>query len=364
MESEQIQPQQSANTAAPAGRSLAARLALGFAGFIVLLIIAVFIASFFFDGMIRPRLEAAMNRNLKGYHVSPGHAHLQLIGLRLTLSRLLIMQEAHPTPPVANFPTMRFHIYWQELMTGHLLGTVGIWYPKIHIDRAQLATEARSKTPLRERGWQDALQSVYPFKINRLSIYNGEVTYLDGAGPRPLHLARLTFATDNICNIHELNNIYPSRFSGQMTVFDRGRLRVEGRANYLMKPFPGVMADYWLKDAPLSSVTPASRHVNMTIKGGTLSREGRIEYSPKITNVDVTNATINSVDLIICICARPSKPKRSVSPQPAERLKRRTIAPPSTSSCVNWIFETAASLSTTVLPIRPTCCSLRTPIST
>jgi hypothetical protein len=35
----------------------------------------------------------------------------------------------------------------------------------------------------------------------------------------------------------------------------------------------------------------------MIIKGGTLSSEGTIEYSPKVTNVDVRNATINSVDL-------------------------------------------------------------------
>ena len=172
-----------------------------------------------------------------------------------------------------------------------LVANVGIWYPRIHIDPAQLTTEAHAKTPLRNRGWQDALQSVYPFKINRLAIRNGDITYID-PGPRPLHLTKLDFVTDNIRNIHEPNNAYPSRFSAQMVVFDRGKLSLDGRANYLMKPFPGAMAHYLLRGAPLSAVTPAGRHVNLTIKGGTLSSEGTIEDSPKVTNVDVRNATI------------------------------------------------------------------------
>jgi hypothetical protein len=171
-----------------------------------------------------------------------------------------------------------------------------MWNPKIHIDRAQFTTEAKSKTPLREKGWQDALQSAYPFKINRFAIRNGDITYID-PGSRPLHLTELNLVTDNIRNIHESSNVYPSRFTAETVVFDKGKLSLDGRANYLMKPFPGMVTHYVLRGAPLSAVSPASRHVNMIIKGGTLSSEGTIEYSPKVTNVDVRNATINSVDL-------------------------------------------------------------------
>jgi Domain of Unknown Function (DUF748) len=278
-------------------RSLAAGIGLGIAAAIAAMMVMVFIASFFLDGIIRPRLEAKMNSNLKGYHATLGHAHVQLLTLRLTLRNLVIVQEAHPAPPVADFPLTRFRIHWKELLSARVVANVGLWNPTIHIDEAQLITERRSKTPLRQRGWQDALQSVYPFKINRLAITNGDITYVDKPGAKPLHLTRLRFVSDNIRNIHEPDYIYPSRFHAQTVVFDSGRLELDGRANFLMKPFPGMVTHYVLTEAPLGAVSPASRHVNLIIRGGTLSSAGVLEYSPKVTNVDVQDAAIDGVNL-------------------------------------------------------------------
>jgi hypothetical protein len=89
-----------------------------------------------------------MNCSLKGYSVTLGHAHFQLLNLRLTLNGLIIVQEAHPNPPVAECPLIRFHVHWRELRSGHVVAVIGIWYPRIHINQPQLVTEARSKTPL------------------------------------------------------------------------------------------------------------------------------------------------------------------------------------------------------------------------
>src|SRR5216683_3207610 len=55
-------------------------------GIFAALIVALFIASFFLDGMIRARTQAAMNQKLKGYHVALARAHLQLVGGFLTLN--------------------------------------------------------------------------------------------------------------------------------------------------------------------------------------------------------------------------------------------------------------------------------------
>ncbi|HEV3109457.1 MAG TPA: hypothetical protein VGY99_03105 [Candidatus Binataceae bacterium] len=137
-----------------------------------------------------------------------------------------------------------------------------MWNPKIHIDRAQFTTEAKSKTPLREKGWQDALQSAYPFKINRFAIRNGDITYID-PGSRPLHLTELNLVTDNIRNIHESSNVYPSRFTAETVVFDKGKLSLDGRANYLMKPFPGMVTHYVLRGGAAEcgqSCQPARQH--------------------------------------------------------------------------------------------------------
>src|ERR1700722_13923697 len=283
--------------AATPRRSLASRTGIWFGALIGRIAIAVFIASFFLDGIIRPRIETTMNRQLKDYHVSLAHAHLQLLTFTLTLSRLIIVQQAHPIPPIAEFPMMRFRIQWKELLWAHVVANVNLSGPRIHIDQAQFITERNSKTPLRQKGWQDALESVYPFKINRFAISDGDITYIDNPPTRPLHLANVNFVTDNIRNIHEPDKVYSSRFRATTVVFDKGKLTLEGRANYLMKPFPGMTTDYVLRGAPLSAVSPASKHVNLAIKGGTLSSAGTVEYSPKVTNIDVRNATIDTVDV-------------------------------------------------------------------
>jgi len=247
-------------------------------GIILGLLLVIYITSFFLDGIIRPRIEANMNNGMKGYHVTLGHAHLQLIGLRLSLDNLIVAQEAHPVPPVADFPSIEFRIHWRALLSGHVLANVRLSSPKIHINLAQLSSERQNKTPARDRGWQDALQDAYPFKINRFVISDGDITYLDKSGAKPLHITKLNFVSDNIRNISEPDNLYPSSFRARMTVFDTGVLSLQGRANYLMKPFPGMTTRYVITRVPLSTVTPASKHINLIVKGGTFSSEGSIEY--------------------------------------------------------------------------------------
>src|SRR6516164_222760 len=101
--------------------------------------VALFIVSFFMDDIIRARTQAAMNQKLKGYHVALGHAHLQLVGGRLTLSEIEIIQQAHPRPPIADIEMMRFHIQWKELLSRRVVADVLLWCPELHIDRTQFA---------------------------------------------------------------------------------------------------------------------------------------------------------------------------------------------------------------------------------
>lgn len=218
-------------------QSLAVKLAIWLTGTIAAIVLAIFVLSFFLDGLVRSRLEAKMNQNLKGYSVTLNSAHLQLLGLRLTLKGLVLRQQAHPVPPVAEFPKLTFRIHWPALFSGHLVATVGFVHPRIHVDEPQFASEAHSDKSLRQRGWQDALQSAYPFKIDRLTVNEGDVVYLDQPGTKPLHLADLNFTTDNIRNIYYRDKVYPSRFRCRMIAFGVGHLHIEGRANYFDETF-------------------------------------------------------------------------------------------------------------------------------
>ncbi len=264
-------------------------------GFFGCLIIGLFIASFFFDDIIRARTQAAMNQKLTGYHVALDHAHLQLLGGILTLKGLRVIQQAHPHPPVADIAKLRFHIQLKELFSRRVVADVLLHRPRIHIDKTQFVTEKDSKVPLRQKGWQDALEAAYPFKINRITIDDGDVVYIQDAVNPPLHLAGLNFTADNIRNIHAPDNAYPSRFHSSLVIFDTGHAIVDGHANFLEEPFPGARAQYRITNVPLSAFDPEIRQVNITVHGGHLASDGLLEYSPKVTRVEVNNATIADV---------------------------------------------------------------------
>jgi hypothetical protein len=274
------------------------RIGYGIGVFFLALIAGLFILSFFLDGIIRPRIERAMNEKLTAYHTTLPHAHLQILGGRLTLSGLKIIQEHHPTPPVAHIEKMQFTIQWRELFSGHVVADVLLVRPKVRINTAQFQSEKKDKVPLRQKGWQDALDSVYPFKINKFRIRDGDVTYIDANDPqRPLHLTQLSFIADNIRNLHYKENEYPSPIHVSAVVFEQGRLEAEGRANFLAKPYPGVRVRYQASDLPLSAVTPAALNVNLVLHGGVLKSQGLLEYAPKIARVEIDDATLDKVDV-------------------------------------------------------------------
>jgi hypothetical protein len=271
------------------------RLLFWSGGIFATLIVALYAGSFFLDDIVRARTQAAMNHELKGYHVTLAHAHLQLVGGILTVNGLKVIQQAHPHPAVADVPIMRFRVQVKEIFSRRVVADVLFSHPQVQIDQTQLVAEKKDQVPLRQKGWQDALTAAYPFKINRFTIEDGDVVYIQDAMSPPLHLASLSFTTDKNRNIHAANNVYPSRFHANLVVFGTGRATIDGHADYLEEPFPAARAWYTIANVPMSAFDPEIRQINIAVSGGRLSSSGLLEYSPQVTRVDVDNATIEGV---------------------------------------------------------------------
>ncbi|HTW87803.1 MAG TPA: DUF748 domain-containing protein [Candidatus Binataceae bacterium] len=285
------------NSSPPARTSRTQKVFLWIGGILAVLLLALFITSFFLDGIIRTRTQAAMNRKLKGYHVTLAHAHLQLVGGLLTLRGLKIIQLAHPTPAIADLPMLRFHVQWTTLLWRHVVADVLLWHPKFHIDQTQFVAEKNSRIPLRQQGWQDALEAAYPFKINRFTIDDGDVVYIQNAVSPPLHLTKVNVTSDNIRNIRSPNDVYPSHLHASLVIFETGRATIDGDANYLEKPFPGARVRFTLENVPLSAFDPEIRQINVRMSGGRLFGSGLAEYSPKITRVKIDYMKLEGLDL-------------------------------------------------------------------
>jgi uncharacterized protein involved in outer membrane biogenesis len=148
-------------------------------------------ASFFIEEPLRGHMERALNAELQGYTVRLAAIAFHPVGFSITLKDLTIAPNAHPQLPVAQFSQLHASVHWQALLHGRLLADFVLRQPHVRIDHTQLQQEASKKVSLKDEGWQQALEAIYPLKINHFRIENGDLTYIDDDPKRPLHISQL-----------------------------------------------------------------------------------------------------------------------------------------------------------------------------
>lgn len=271
------------------------RVWLWILGILAALALILYIASYFIDEPLRRTIEQRMNRSLKGYTVKIEKLRFQIIGFSITLRGLSVMQQAHPDPPVAYFPYLKASVHWREILSGKLVAEFNLERPQLHINLLQLRSEAKSEVKLKERGWQQAVEAIYPLKVNLVTINDGSITYIDQDPKRPLVLSDLNFEANNIRNIHLPDKVYPSSFHLDTKIFKTGYGTVDGKANFLAEPIPGIKAALKLEKVPIDYFKPVTARYNVTLSGGVLGATGNVEYAPKVRVAHLEELTINGL---------------------------------------------------------------------
>jgi Domain of Unknown Function (DUF748) len=247
------------------------------------------------DGPLRAELERKMNQNLHGYRVSLGHAHAALFGLRLNLNDLVVRQDANPEPPVADLPRLHLSVQWLSLLRFHLVGDAFFDRPRIHANLPQLTSEAHDRMSPEKRGWQQALESIFPLKFNSFRVRDGAIVYVDDDAQHPLEITHWDLDANNIRNIDSRDRTYPSPFRSEGKIFETGSFLVAGNADFLAVPFPGVRGTYKLVSVPLDRLAPLGARTNLEIHGGRISTNGEVEYSPRHRSVHVVDVRLDAV---------------------------------------------------------------------
>ncbi len=276
----------------PLGRRGILWIALAAAVVLVLALVA-----HYFDEYLRRTLEAKINQRLHGYHVALGHAHLNPFGLGLTLKQVVIRQDANPDPPVADIPRLSTSVEWRGIFRRHLVADAVFDQPRVHVNLPQLKEEAKDQVKMKDRGWQQAFESIYPLKFNQMQVRDGDLVYIDTDPKRPLHVSHWNVTASNIRNIQSRDRVYPSPIHTDGVVFDTGHAVVDGNADFLAEPFPGVHALYKVKDVPLDRLQKFGEKANLTLSGGALSSQGEVEYGPKHREARIADVTVRGLHL-------------------------------------------------------------------
>jgi uncharacterized protein DUF748 len=270
------------------------------------------------DEPLRQQTERRMNERLQGYHVTLRHLDFHVIGLSVDLEDLVVLQDAHPDPPVARIPRLSASVQWRALLHRAVVADFRFTRPVVYVNLEHFQQEAKDEVPVEKRGWQEALEAIYPFKINQLKVVEGQITYEDRGPAPPLELSHVNFVVRNIRNVASPEDTYPSTLHLEARVFDKGKLWLDGRADFMATPHLGVRANIRLDDITLAYIKPVAAHYHLDVEGGTLAAAGTVEYAPDgATLGHLQELTVRGakVDYIHSVEAKPKE----------EQAKEKTV---------------------------------------
>jgi hypothetical protein len=256
---------------------------------LLLAVAALVCADTLLAGPVRTWAERTVNSNLKGYTVRINRARPRIYKLGLALDGLVLTQNSHPDPPVADFAALEFTLQWSQLVRFKVGADLTLRRPALHINLAQIQEEAASNVSLKDEGWQRAVEAIYPFKLDQVRIQDGSLLYL-AADPtsKPLQLTGVAMVAKNIRNKAAAQGTYPSPVTFQAVLFDTGQVWFRGAADFLREPYSAAMGEIHMERVPLDRFGPLAQDYNLRTTGGLLSANGTVEYTPKTQKAHLT----------------------------------------------------------------------------
>ena len=266
-------------------------------GAIVLVVVVLALTVQFANEPLRRRVEAQMNAALKGYKVSIRELRVHPVGLSVDLVDWIVIQEAHPKPPIAYVPRLHASIQWLELVRGHLVADFHFERPELYVDTRHAQKEAQDPKSLDQRGWQEAALAIFPLKVNLLRIDDGKFTYLEPGPLGYVHMWGIQFRASNIRNVRARDREYPSELHLTANVLESAKLKLDGHADFLAEPHAGIDAALDLSGLPIARLQPIFEHYDVRARDGMLSMAGDIEYAPKVKKVQLVRVALDRPDV-------------------------------------------------------------------
>jgi Domain of Unknown Function (DUF748) len=279
---------------------------VGIVALLVVLAVAAQVLIARIDEPLRRYLEKKVNASLVGYTVAVGGLDLHLLGLAVELKDVTVVQNARPRPPMVFLPSWRTSVEWQSLLSFALVADTVLRQPRLFIMLDQTEQEAEDSVHLANRGWQDAVQAVYPLKVNTLRVIDGDVSYYDVGNVPPLELQHVYFRASNIRNVRSVLGQFPSPVELSCSVLG-GQLTANGNVDFFAKPNPAISTDFDLRDANLVPIAPMARRYDLIISKGTVAVAGKLVSEPKETRINVSRVEVTNPAIEYARDPRPSE---------------------------------------------------------
>jgi hypothetical protein len=138
--------------------------------------------------------------------------------------------------PLFSAPEVDLSVEWRELFHGSIVGEIVLRQPKLHFvsgpdpDQKQTGGDER---------WDKMLESLFPFKLNRVEIADGEIHFQNPSAKPPvdIYLSHLSATATNLTNSRNVKQKLPSGLIACGSTVGGGRLDLQLQMN-LLQPMP------------------------------------------------------------------------------------------------------------------------------
>ena len=166
---------------------------------IVVLVVALLVARAMLPIWVRDYVNRKLSE-MEDYRGHVAEVDLHLWRGAYSIHEVEIKKTSGRVPvPFFSAPVIDLSVEWKALFNGALVGEVNFERPKINLVNA--ASKANSQAPLDEP-WTQKVRELFPLKINRFTVNNGEVHYRDYSKTPDVDvvLDRLDIVATNLTN--------------------------------------------------------------------------------------------------------------------------------------------------------------------
>lgn len=158
------------------------------------------------------------------------------------------------TRPFLSLPETRASIDWKSLLKGRLVAKLELDNPSLNFE----IEPGKEDNINPEVNWVDEVKNIGVLDLNRLTINNGSVTYLDRSGLKPVDISikSINLNALNLSTVENKDKLLPSKLTIDAISDGLGRFNINAEAN-LLKNVPDFDAEISIKNVDLTEYNDA-----------------------------------------------------------------------------------------------------------
>ena len=243
------------------------RICLSLLGIIVLGLVAF---RLYLPTLVLNKTNAVLAK-IPGYYGHIDGVDIQLWRSAYSVEGVQLLKTDGKAPvPFVRIESMDFSIAWGPLFHGNLSGKVELDQPKINFVAG--GTPAQQQTSI-DKSWQDRVKELFPLRIARLGIKNGEIHFRNyqAAPPIDIFIHKINLVATNLTNSKKFTSTLKATVDADAVAMSSGDLHMHMVADPLDTGKTFKM-ELELKHLPLPELNNFFKHyLAVNMRRGTFS---------------------------------------------------------------------------------------------